>query len=144
MEKKKYIQSQFDQAFVNAVSYLYKAGKLQQKVFANELDMPASNFNDILAGGRGVPKTKIEFAKYLLREKYNVVSDYLETGVGAILKNPLELDLNNPQVIELVKENETLKLKISDLEKHNADLKKLNENQEFLIASLRALIESRK
>lgn len=142
MDKKNYSQSQFDQAFVNAISYLYKNEKLQQKVFASELGMPPSNLNDILAGGRGVPKTKIEFAIFLLREKYNVRGEYLETGKGPILNDPLKLDLNeHPQVVDILKENELQKLKIQELQTRISDLQKLNETQEKLINSLNEQIK---
>lgn len=138
MEKKKFTQSPFDQHFVNVVSYLYKVEKLQQKVFAAELDMPASNLNDILAANRGVPRTKIDFAKFILREKYNVRAEYLETGEGPFLRNPIELNINeHPQIVELMKENELLKIKYQELETRISDLRKLNETQEALINSLR-------
>jgi hypothetical protein len=142
MTQKKYLQSPFDKLFIKAVNYLYKAGKLQQKQFAKEIDMPASNFNDVLAGGRGVPKSKIDFAKYILRERYHVRSEFLESGEGPILTKPLELNLNDhPQVADLIKENDNLKLRIQDLETRILDLKQLNETQLEYINSLKKQIK---
>lgn len=138
MEKKIYTQTTFDQAFVNVVSYLYKEKKIKQKEFAKQLDIPASNLNDILSGGRGVPNSKIEIAKYLLREKYNVRAEYLETGQGPFLKEPMEINFNqHPQVSEIIKQNEILQMKIQELETRITDLRKLNETQDALIISLK-------
>lgn len=138
MEKKSYTQTLFDQAFVTVVTYLYKNDKLQQKVFAGQMGIPPSNLNDILASGRGVPKSKIEFAKYILRERYNVNPVYLDTLEGSYLNEPVPLNVKeHPQVVDIMKENEMLKSSNKELTNRIEDLRKLNETQEQLINSLK-------
>ncbi|THU34216.1 hypothetical protein FAM09_24670 [Niastella caeni] len=138
MDKKNYTQTLFDQAFTRVVLYLYKEGKLSQQNLAKEIEMPPSNLSDILKGGRGVPKNKIDFAKFILATKYNVNNSFLDTNEGPFLNQPLEpKNEEHPQFIDIKNENEKLTIINRELEVRIADLRKLNETQEELINSLK-------
>lgn len=141
MEKKNYSQTLFDQAFTKVVLYLYKEGKLSQQNFAGEIEMPPSNLSDILKGRRGVPKSKIDFAKFILVTKYNVNNTFLESNDGPLLNQPSELNpQEHPQVIDIIKENEKLKGINKELQARISDLNRLNNTQELLIQTLQEQI----
>lgn len=137
MVNKIYTQTIFDQAFNRVVLYLYKEGKLSQKVFADEIGIPPSNLSDILKANRGVPKSKIDFAKFILTTKYNVNNNFLDSNSGQFLNHPLDpKPEEHPQVVDIKIENEKLKIKNEELETRISDLRKLNKTYEQLIDSL--------
>lgn len=134
MDSNIYTKTLFDKAFINVVEWLNNNGYLSQREFANKLDILPSTLNKVLSGDRGVPKTKIPNAKWILVNEYKVRQDFLETNTGAMFTEKMEINLNaHHHVKDLIDENEKLKERNKDLEKRIKELTQLNETQAQMI-----------
>jgi transcriptional regulator with XRE-family HTH domain len=132
-----YMQTTFDKTFINVLEYLnhHKQNHMKfrfLKDLLSKLGLFPSNYSAIKKGVRGVPDEKIEsIVKYLVKE-FKVSEQYLRTGKGNMLTEPLPFTLKEDEVPYHTLHNTELNL-LRIRVKH---LEELLEEKDRMIAAL--------
>lgn len=128
-----YVQSTFDKALVLAIRHLKKEQKLKkQSEFAKAVGLIPVHMTEIMQAKRGVPEHKRSLARYILVNDYKVRPEFLDTSKGPILVQD-DMEFN-----ALRKENDALKLKVTELTQMLDAQKVIEKTQRELIDSLKA------